>query len=123
LSNKVIVIDDSHTARQQVSTTLNGVGYEVVEAVNGPDGLQKIADHPSASLVLCDINMPGMSGLEVLARLKAERRAEPLIVIMFTTEADPELVHRAKRSGAQGWIVKPFKPDLLIAAVRKLLGE
>jgi two-component system chemotaxis response regulator CheY len=123
LSKQVIVIDDSCTARQQVITTLSGVGYEVVEAVNGVDGLQKIAEHPGASLVLCDLNMPAMSGLDVLRRLRDAPRAEPLIVVMFTTDAEPDLVRSAKQAGAKGWIVKPFKPDLLIAAVRKLLGD
>lgn len=123
MSKQVIVIDDSCTARQQVITTLSGVGYEVVEAVNGVDGLQKIAEHPGASLVLCDLNMPAMSGLDVLRRLRDAPRAEPLIVVMFTTDAEPDLVRSAKQAGAKGWIVKPFKPDLLIAAVRKLLGD
>lgn len=123
MSKKVIVIDDSHTARQQVISTLCGVGYDVVEAIDGLDGLHKLAEHRDASLVLCDLNMPAMNGLEVLGHLHAEKRADRPIVLMFTTEMELDLIQQAKQAGAKGWIVKPFKPDLLIAAVRKLVGE
>lgn len=117
------MIDDSHTARQQVMSTLGGVGYDVVEAVDGLDGLRKLDEHRDASLVLCDLNMPAMNGLEVLTRLGAERPTDRPIVLMFTTEMELDLIQQAKQAGAKGWIVKPFKPDLLIAAVRRLVGE
>lgn len=76
--------------------------------------------HPDANMVICDINMPVMNGLEMLAAVKATHATLPFL--MLTTEAQPELVQQAKRHGAKGWVIKPFKPELLLAAVRKLVG-
>ena len=120
---KIVVVDDSRTARQQVSEALAGTGYEVIEAVDGADGLSKIASHPGASLVICDVNMPNMNGLEMLRALRQQQPSAQMPVVMLTTEAQPELLQQAKMAGAKGWIVKPFKPALLVAAVRKLIGD
>lgn len=120
---KIVVIDDSSTARQQVRSALVVAGYEVIEAIDGIDGLAKIQSHADASLVVCDVNMPNLNGLDMLAKLRAEQPAAQMPIIMLTTEAQPDLLQRAKQAGAKGWIVKPFKPDLLLAAVRKLVGD
>lgn len=121
LQRKVIVVDDSQTARTQVASTLTGAGYEVIEAVDGADGIAKIQHHDDAALVLCDINMPNINGLDMLGLVSPETRAR-MIFLMLTTEADPRLVQRAKAVGARGWIVKPFNPSLLVSAVKKLVG-
>ncbi len=120
---KIVVIDDSRTARQQVKATLVEFGYEVVEAVDGRDGLMKIAANADAALIICDINMPVMNGLELLARLRLERPDHQVPVVVLTTEAQPALLQRAKEAGAKGWIVKPFKPHTFLATVRKLVGD
>lgn len=120
-TRKVIVVDDSQTARSQVTSTLGGAGYQVIEAVDGKDGIAKIQHHDDAALVLCDVNMPNMNGLDMLGLLPADTRAR-MIFLMLTTEADPRLVQRAKDVGARGWIVKPFNPSLLVSAVKKLVG-
>jgi two-component system chemotaxis response regulator CheY len=119
MPNTILVIDDSDTLRQQVRQTLLGAGYEVVEASDGLDGLEKIRSSSNLSLVLCDINMPRMNGLEMLLELQREGTKIP--IIMLTTEGQPTLIQRARDAGAKGWIVKPFKPELLIAAVVKIL--
>jgi two-component system chemotaxis response regulator CheY len=122
MGKKVIVVDDSRTARQQIINALADTSYEVVEAVDGIDGMEKLALHPDASVVICDVNMPKMSGLEMLTEaMKAE---PPLAVpfLMLTTEAQPELVEQAKQAGAKAWIIKPFKHDMLLAVVRRLAG-
>ena len=121
MGKKVIVVDDSRTARVQVRNALDGAGYDVVEAVDGSDGLAKVAQNVDASLIICDVNMPTMNGLEMIAQLQNDGVRVP--VVMLTTEAQPELLKQAMRSGAKGWIVKPFKPPMLLAAVRKLVGD
>ena len=118
---KIIIVDDSRTARMQVKNTLGGAGFEIVEAVDGKDGIAKIEANTDASLVLCDVNMPNLGGLDMLDSLKEETRSK-LTFLMLTTEAEPRLVAKAKELGAKGWIVKPFKPELLLAAVKKLAG-
>ena len=115
---KVLVIDDSLMVRQQVGRALTSAGFSIAEATDGVEALQKLASTPDTRLIVCDINMPRMSGIEFLERLRQEGRAIP--VVMLTTEGQPELIQRAKALGAKGWIVKPFKPELLVAAAKKL---
>lgn len=116
---KILVIDDSDTVRQQVRQALSTAGYEVVEAVDGMDGLEKLGSTPDLAMALCDVNMPRMSGLELIA--EAQRIGNTLPILMLTTEGQPSLIKRARDAGARGWIVKPFKPELLLAAVHRLL--
>jgi two-component system chemotaxis response regulator CheY len=117
---KILVIDDSETIRQQVRQALSSAGYDIVEAVDGVDGLEKLRTLGDLSLALCDVNMPRMSGLEMVAEV---HRGGPTTVpiLMLTTEGQPSLIRRAREAGAKGWIVKPFKPELLLAAVVKLI--
>jgi two-component system chemotaxis response regulator CheY len=122
MGKKVIVVDDSRTARQQVVLALEHLGYLVIEAVDGVDGAAKIGAHHDAAMVICDVNMPNMSGLEMLADLHAHGRTPDLPVLMLTTEVQPAFVQEAKANGAKGWIVKPFKPELLVMAVKRLTG-
>ena len=120
MGKKIIVIDDSQTIREQVATTLRKAGFEIVEAVDGVDGAEVIARTPDAALAICDVNMPRKNGLELLEDLKESGRTSALPVLMLTTEGQPLLIERARKAGAKGWLVKPFKADLLLAAVRKL---
>lgn len=122
MGTKVIVVDDSSTARHQVVEVLAGAGYEVIEAADGQEGITQVAAHPDAKMVVCDVNMPNMNGLEMLVAVKGNGQNAALKFLMLTTEAQPALVREAKQGGASGWIIKPFKPDLLLAAVRKLAG-
>ena len=119
---KVMVVDDSRTMRQQVGIALTAAGYEVIEAEDGLDGLEKIQTTADLSMVICDINMPRMNGLEMLTNVKSDARFTELPFVMLTTEAQPALITRAKQAGAKGWIVKPFKPELMVAAVRRIIG-
>lgn len=118
---KIIVVDDSRTARMQVRDALAPAGYEVIEAADAEEGLGKISAHADASVVLCDVNMPGLGGLDMLKVVPEPVRAR-MIFVMLTSEADPRLVQIAKVLGARGWIVKPFKPEVLLAKIQKLLG-
>jgi two-component system chemotaxis response regulator CheY len=120
MSAKVLIIDDSMMVRKQVGQALTGAGFSVIEATDGVDALQKLTASPDTRLVVCDVNMPRMSGLEFLEALRKAESTANLPVVMLTTEGQPELVQRAKALGAKGWIVKPFKPDLLVAAAKKL---
>ena len=118
---KILVIDDSETIRQQVKHALAATGYEIIEAVDGVDGLEKLRAATDVAVALCDVNMPRMSGLDVIAEV--HRSGPKVPFLMLTTEGQPSLIRRARESGAKGWIVKPFKPELLVAAVTKLAAN
>jgi len=115
---KILVIDDSPTVRQQVGLALSQAGYQVVEAVDGVDAISKV--DASINMLICDVNMPRMNGLEMLEKLRTDARWASLPVVMLTTEGQPGLIERAKKAGAKGWIIKPFKAELLVAAVQRL---
>ncbi len=116
MAKKVLVVDDSGPVRQQVSMTLQQAGYDVDEAQDGQQALEKL-ETAKPCLVICDVNMPRMNGIQFL-----EKAGTRQPVVMLTTEGNPEVKKRAKELGAKGWIIKPFKPELLIEAVRHLVG-
>jgi two-component system chemotaxis response regulator CheY len=122
MAKTVMVIDDSRTVRQQLTQVLSQAGYHVVEASDGLEGAELIAATPDVALVICDVNMPKMNGIDMLALVKREPQNAGLLVLMLTTEGQPALIAKAKAAGARGWILKPFKPDLLLATVQKLAG-
>jgi two-component system chemotaxis response regulator CheY len=117
---RVLVIDDSAAVRQLVRTILAGAGYDVVEACDGIDGLEQLRTVAGLDLALCDVNMPRMTGLEMV--LEAQRSALTVPILMLTTEGQPSMIRDARKAGAKGWIVKPVKPELLLIAVEKIVG-
>ena len=123
VKKKILIVDDSATVRQQVGAVLLAAGYDVVEAADGALGSAEIARTTDLAMVICDVNMPNMNGIDMVTLVKSEGKNAALPIVMLTTEGQPTLVERAKKAGAKGWIVKPFKNELLIAAVRKLVGN
>jgi two-component system chemotaxis response regulator CheY len=118
MASTVMIVDDSQMVRQQVERALTGAGFATVEACDGADALAKLSN--GLSLIVLDVNMPNMGGLEFLQTLRTRSEYSALPVVMLTTEGQPQLMKQAKELGAKGWIVKPFKPELLLAAVKKL---
>lgn len=123
MSKRILVVDDSQSIRQHVRTTLAGGGFEILEAVDGLDALQQLKSRNDIDVVICDVNMPRLDGLGLLDELKAAGVMERLQVLMLTTEGQPAMMQRAKAAGAKGWIVKPFKPPLLLATIQKIAGK
>ena len=120
MSKKVLIVDDSMTVRQQVGAVLSQAGFTVVEAGDGVEGAEAIASHKDIAMVVCDVNMPRMNGLDMVAKVKGDPTNANLPIIMLTTEGNPALIKQAKSAGAKGWILKPFKGDQLLATVQKL---
>ena len=119
--SKIIIVDDSATMRSQVRQALTAGNFELVEAIDGQDGLEKVNADPDINVMILDVNMPRMNGIELAEALSQNGRiAKGLKIVMLTTEGHADLIQRAKAAGAKGWIVKPFKPDLLLAAVQKM---
>ena len=115
---RVLVIDDSESMRLQVRQALVGDGHEIIEACDGVEGLDKLQSVSGLNIALCDVNMPRMGGLEVI--IEAHRLGLKVPIIMLTTEGQPSMVQQARAVGVKGWIVKPFKPELLVMAIKKV---
>jgi two-component system, chemotaxis family, chemotaxis protein CheY len=117
----ILTVDDSASVRQMVKITLSAAGYNVVEATDGQDGLAK-AKANSINMVLTDLNMPGMNGLEFIRAFRNLDAFRGIPIVFLTTESDDGLKQEAKAAGATGWITKPFKQEQLLAVAKKLLG-
>lgn len=117
----ILVVDDSETIRQQVARALKDSGFAILEAADGMEGLEK-ASKNDVALVILDVNMPVLNGLEMLERLKKDDAKAHVPVLMLTTEVHQSMIQRARAAGASGWLIKPVKMDHLVAAVQKLTG-
>lgn len=118
----VLVVDDSRSLRQMVSYVLKVFGYQVIEAVDGMDGLAK-AKANRVDLVFTDQHMPQYDGLWLVAALRNSEDYRTTPILMLTTESSDEMKNRGRQAGATGWIVKPFDPDRVIQLVKRLIGE
>src|SRR5258706_1018877 len=117
---KVLVVDDSETIRLEVGRTLEQAGFSVLEARDGMEGLTTAGKNTDLSLLVLDVNMPVMNGLDMLERLKQNPETAAIPVLLLTTEAEEALIERAKKAGAKGWLIKPVKPEMLLMATNKL---
>jgi two-component system chemotaxis response regulator CheY len=116
----IMTVDDSATVRQMTGLVLRGAGYAVIEAVDGVDGLSKLAGQ-EMDLILTDLNMPNMDGLEFTRQIRKLPKYKFVPVVLLTTESQPEKKQEGKAAGATAWIVKPFNPDQLLAVVKKVI--
>ena len=117
---RIMTVDDSPSLRQMVALTLEDAGYEVVEASDAYDAMAKLAGL-EFHLFLTDLNMPGMDGIELIRKLRAIAQYKFVPILLLTTESQPEKKTEGKAAGATGWIVKPFKPEDLLATVKKVM--
>jgi two-component system chemotaxis response regulator CheY len=119
MKKRILTIDDSRTMRDMLMVTLAEAGFEVIQGVDGQDGLDTLGDKP-VDVVITDINMPKMDGYEVIRQLRRNPIHKTTPVLVLTTESDAEKRNLARQAGATGWMVKPFDPDQLVATVRKV---
>ena len=121
MAKTILAVDDSGSLRQMVVFSLRAAGYQVVEAVDGQDGLDK-ARTQVFDLVLTDQNMPRMDGITLIRSLRALSAYAKVPILMLTTEASDEMKAKGRAAGANGWLVKPFDPQRLTEVVKKVLG-
>ena len=121
MAKTILAVDDSSSLRQMVAFSLKAAGYQVVEAVDGQDGLEK-AKLQTVDLVLTDQNMPKMDGLSLIKALRALPSYQKVPILMLTTESSDEMKSKGRAAGANGWLVKPFDPQRLIEVVKKVIG-
>jgi two-component system chemotaxis response regulator CheY len=121
MSKTILAVDDSGSLRQMVVFSLKAAGYQVTEAVDGQDGLEK-AKHHTFDLVLTDQNMPRMDGLSLIRALRKMANYQHVPILMLTTESSDDMKSKGRAAGANGWLVKPFDPQRLIEVVKKVIG-
>jgi len=120
MAKNLLVVDDSMSMRKTLSIALRGAGYEVVEAVDGNDGLRKL-DGRKFNLIVSDVNMPNMDGITFVKAAKALSNYRFTPVLMLTTESDKAKVLAGKAAGVKAWMLKPFQPPALLDAIAKLV--
>lgn len=118
---RILAVDDSASMRQMVSFTLKGAGFDVREATDGVEALA-IAKAEKFDLVLTDVNMPNMNGIELVKTLRQIDTYRFTPMLMLTTESASDMKMQGKQAGATGWIVKPFNPDQLLSTIKRVLG-
>lgn len=121
MSKTIVTVDDSASVRQMVAFTLKGAGFDVIECQDGQDALDKI-NGSGVDMVITDLNMPNMNGLELIRALRSKGEYKFTPIVFLTTESQAEKKAEAKSAGATGWIVKPFKPEQLLAVIKKVLN-
>jgi len=125
MKKKILVVDDSATLRASVNYTLKSAGFETINAVNGADGLEKLTEAhkhgDQIGMIISDINMPVMTGIDLLRSLRKLPQYKFTPIVLVTTESQAEKKKEGKAAGATGWIVKPFEPEQLLAVVTKVL--
>lgn len=119
MSKVIMIVDDSNIIRVTVRRALEGAGYSVLEAEEPLSALEQL-NGQKVDLVISDVNMPTMNGIEFLKKLKEIDSYKFTPVIMLTTESQQELMMQGKEAGAKAWIVKPFNEKKLLMAVSKL---
>ncbi|WBS01719.1 response regulator [Pseudoduganella sp. SL102] len=120
MAKTIMVVDDSASIRQVVGIALRQAGYDVIEGSDGADALAKLTGQ-KVNLIISDVNMPNMDGISFVRELKTRPAYKFTPVMMLTTESQQEKKAQGQAAGARAWMVKPFKPEALLAAVQKLV--
>ena len=116
---KILILDDSVTIRQQIKHSLSVGQYDILEGMNGAEGLRLLAENADVRLIVCDVFMPQVDGMQFLAQIKDKNLKIP--IIMLTTEQRTDKIQFARDAGVRAWLIKPFMPEKLAEIVRKYL--
>ena len=122
MKKTILVVDDSVTVRQQMRIFFTDKGYDVIEAADGALGLEQARENP-VDLMIVDFNMPNMNGLEMIEEVRKLPTHPKTPIFVLTTASSRTLAARGKTVGATAWIVKPFKPEIVLQGVKKVLGS
>lgn len=120
MAKSVLVVDDSSSVRQVVGIALKSAGYDVIEACDGRDALGKLIGQ-KVHLIISDVNMPNMDGITFVKEVKKLANYKFTPIIMLTTESQESKKAEGQAAGAKAWVVKPFQPAQMLAAVSKLI--
>ncbi len=119
MSKTILTVDDSRTMRDMLRLALTDAGFQVLQAEDGVHGLEVLQDE-APDVIVTDINMPRLDGYGFIEGVRADPRCRAIPILVLTTESSPEKKVRARDAGATGWIVKPFNPETLVEAIRRV---
>lgn len=122
MAKKILIVDDTQSMRSLLAMTLKQSGYDVVEAVDGVDGLTKLNHNTDVDLIFTDLNMPNKNGVEFIKDVKSISAFKSIPIVMLTTESEEKKKDEGKAAGAMAWIVKPFKVETIQAVLGKIIG-
>ena len=120
MAKTILIVDDSASLRQVVGISLRGAGYDVIEACDGRDALAKLTGQ-KVHLIVSDVNMPNMDGISLVKAVKQLQAYKFTPIVMLTTETTDEKKKAGQEAGAKAWVVKPFRPEQLLAVAQKLV--
>ena len=116
----ILAVDDSASMRQLVAYTLKGAGFDVLQASDGQEGLERARER-NVNLLLVDQNMPRMDGISLVKALRSLPQYKTTPILMLTTESSDAMKAAGRAAGATGWLVKPFDPARLLEVVKKVI--
>lgn len=120
MGKSILIVDDSESIREVVCFTLESAGHTVIKAVDGQDAL-RFLDGTKLDLIITDLHMPVMDGITLIREVRAKEEYKFIPILFLTTESQNDKKMQAKEAGATGWIVKPFVPEKLLAAISKVV--
>ncbi len=121
MSKTIMLVDDSATILLSISNILTKAGYAVEKASNANEGLNKFKTGTKIDLLITDLNMPGMNGIDFIKEVRKLPNYKFMPILFLTTESQQSKRAEAKAAGASGWLVKPFDPDTLITVIRRFV--
>lgn len=120
MSTTILTVDDLRTMRDMLRLALSEAGYRVIQAEDGVHGLEVLKSGEAPQVIVTDINMPRMDGFGFIENVRRDDAYRGIPILVLTTESDADKKERARRAGATGWIVKPFNPEKLVDAIRRV---
>lgn len=121
MNKTILIVDDSESIRELVCSTLKSGGYHVIKGIDGNDGLEQLGGSEDVQLIITDLNMPGMDGIDLVKSVRSNPAFKYLPILILTTESQLSKRMEAKEAGATGWIIKPFVKDRLLNVVQKVM--
>lgn len=121
MGKNILIVDDSESIREVVSFTLEEAGHSVVSAIDGVDALARLDECETVDLIITDLHMPNMDGIELIREVRTQEKYQFTPILFLTTESQVAKKMEAKEAGATGWIIKPFVPEKLLAALKKVI--
>jgi len=121
MSKKILIVDDSESIREVVCFTLENAGFQVFKGVDGLDALSVLNANAPVDLIITDLHMPNMDGISFIREVRGNDAYKFVPILFLTTESQNDKKMAAKDAGATGWIVKPFVPEKLLAAITKVV--